>query len=412
MRQPLILQRILARRDAAPSGEGWRSPIVMLMLMVVAMELSHATWFTLLNNFAVNEVDFTGREIGILQSVREIPGFLSFAAVLLLVFIREQRLALVSLLLLAVGTASTGYLPYEYAFYATTLLMSLGFHYYETMAQSLSLQWLPKERAAHGLGKIVAAASFAAIAAYCLVGGLKYAGVDFRHIYLIAGGLTLAITCWLFLAFPVFPEKVAQRKTLVLKSRYWLYYALVFMSGARRQIFLVFAGFMMVEKFGYSVEAIALLFIVNHAFNMVLAPQIGKLIIRFGERKALMLEYIGLIGVFATYAFVTDPTVAAVLYVVDHAFFAIAIAIKTYFQKIASPEDIAPTAGVAFTINHIAAVFLPVMLGFVWLQSPSAVFLLGAAMAATSLLLSVMIPRAPVEGHETIFARRGMQPAE
>ncbi|MEO0620450.1 MAG: MFS transporter [Pseudomonadota bacterium] len=384
----------------------------MLMCMVVAMELSHATWFTLLNNFAVNEVNFTGREIGILQSVREIPGFLSFAAVLLLVFIREQRLALIALLFLGIGTSLTGFLPYEYAFYATTLIMSLGFHYYETMAQSLALQWLPKENAAHGLGKIVAAASGAAIAAYTLVGLLKWFGFSFRDIYLLAGILTLAITLWLFVTFPVFPQKVVQLKTLVVRRRYWLFYALTFMSGARRQIFMVFAGFMMVEKFGYSVEAIATLFFVNHAFNMFLAPKIGKLIGRIGERNALVIEYIGLIGVFTTYAFVTSPWLAAALYVIDHAFFAMAIAIKTYFQKIADPQDIAPTAGVAFTINHIAAVVLPVALGYVWLRDPSSVFLLGAAMAATSLLLSLLIPRAPVAGHETIWKKSSIAPAE
>jgi len=399
---------------AAPPVESrWRSPIAMLMFMVIAMELSHATWFTLLNNFAVNEVNFTGREIGILQSVREIPGFLSFGAVLLLVFFREQRLALLALMFLGVGTMTTGFLPYEYAFYATTLIMSVGFHYYETMAQSLALQWLPKENAAHGLGKVAAAASFAALSAYGLVYLLfPILGLGFREVYLIAGLMTVAITIWLFFSFPVFPEKVVQLKTLVVKRRYWLYYALTFMSGARRQIFIVFAGFMMVQKFGYSVGAIVTLFAINHAFNMLLAPYIGTLIGRIGERNALVFEYVGLALVFTAYAFVETPWIAASLYVIDHAFFALAIAIKTYFQKIASPEDIAPTAGVAFTINHIAAVGLPVVLGFVWLQNPSLVFLLGTGMALTSLVLALLIPRMPIEGRETVFSRPSAMPAE
>lgn len=395
------------------SSSSWRTPIAMLMFMVIAMELSHATWFTLLNNFAVNEVKFTGREIGILQSVREIPGFLSFGAVLLLVFFREQRLALLALLFLGTGTLATGFLPYEYAFYLTTLIMSLGFHYYETMAQSLALQWLPKEDAAYGLGKVAAAASFAALSAYGLVYFLfPVLGLGFRDVYLIAGSLTLGITIWLFFNFPVFPQKVTQLKTLVVKQRYWLYYALTFMSGARRQIFIVFAGFMMVEKFGYSVGNIVMLFAINHAFNMLLAPQIGKIIGWVGERNALVFEYVGLAMVFTAYAFVETAWIAATLYVIDHAFFALAIAIKTYFQKIASPEDIAPTAGVAFTINHIAAVFLPIMLGYVWLQNPAAVFLLGTAMALVSLVLALLIPRAPVEGHETVFAAKRVAAAE
>ena len=389
------------------AATGWKSPIVILMLMAIAMQVSHQTWFTLLNNFAIDEVKFTGREIGILQSLREIPGFLSFAVVWLLLVLREQRLALVALLALGIGTATTGYFPTEYGFYATCMLMSLGFHYYETVHQSLALQWLPKAEAPQALGRIMAAGSFAALATFGIIyltfWTLK---LDFRHVYLLSGAITVVTVIWLWLAFPMFPQKVVQNKHLVLRQRYWLYYALTFMGGARRQIFIVFAGFMMVEKFGYSVIAITTLFLINHVFNMVLAPRIGRLIGNIGERAALIFEYIGLACIFAAYAFVEDPIIAGILYVADHGFFALAIAMKTYFQKIADPADIAPTAGVAFTINHIAAVFLPVVLGYVWLRDPSSVFLLGAAMAIVSLLLSLLVPRHPAPGQELVWSGR------
>ncbi|MDX1402242.1 MAG: MFS transporter, partial [Kiloniellales bacterium] len=117
------------------------------------------------------------------------------------------------------------------------------------------------------------------------------------------------------------------------------------------------------------------------------------------------LEYIGLIGVFCAYAFVESGLIAGGLYVVDHVFFAMAIAIKTYFQKIADPRDIAATAGVGFTINHIAAVVIPAAFGIIWLVSPAAVFLAGAAMAAGSLLLSLNVPRRPEPGNEVVLGR-------
>ena len=147
---------------------------------------------------------------------------------------------------------------------------------------------------------------------------------------------------------------------------------------------------------------------------MVFAPKIGGLIVKWGERRALIFEYIGLVGVFVTYAFVETPWIAAALYLIDHAFFALAIAMKTYFQKIADPADIAPTAGVAFSINHIAAVGLPVALGYVWINSHSAVFLIGAGMALTSLILSLMVPRNPEPGREVIWKDKlpAAQPAE
>ncbi len=383
---------------------GWRSPLLMLMLMAGAMQLSFAAWWNLMNNFAVHELDFTGREIGIQQSIREIPGFLAFTAIYLLLFMREQTLAMISLLFLGLGVAATGYFPSTIGFFATTFIMSVGFHYYETMNQSLSLQWLKKETAAADMGKIISVGAFAQLIAYGVIYvGWKTFALSFTTVFLIAGFLTLAVLVFVVCAFPKFSQGVPQRKTLVFKKRYWLYYALTFMAGARRQIFTVFAGFLMVERFGYDVHEVAGLFLLNGAANMFLAPKIGQLIVRFGERTALSIEYIGLTIVFTTYAFVTDATLAAALYVIDHAFFAIAIAIKTYFQKIASPEDIAPTAGVAFTINHIAAVFIPAAFGLIWLYSPSAVFIIGAGMSIVSLVLSRMIPRVPSEGMEAVW---------
>ena len=163
---------------------------------------------------------------------------------------------------------------------------------------------------------------------------------------------------------------------------------------------MVFAAFMMVEKFGYSVQQISGLFLLNYLFNLMFAPRIGRWIGKAGERRALLLEYAGLIIVFICYAFVETAWIAAVLYIIDHLFFSLAIAINTYFQKIADPADIASNASVSFTINHIAAVVVPVLLGFVWLESPSAVFLTGVVFAMMSFGLALMIPEHPAPGRE------------
>jgi len=224
----------------------------------------------------------------------------------------------------------------------------------------------------------------------------------------------VAVFAWF--AYPRFPQKVEQHKTLILRRRYWLYYALTFMAGARRQIFIVFAAFMMVERFGFEVHEITALFLINYVANMVLGPLIGGMVHRWGERRALILEYAGLVVVFLAYGgiyyFGWGVLLAMALYVIDHLFFALALAIKTYFQKIADPGDIAPTAAVAFTINHIAAVFLPAMLGYLWLVSPGGVFGLAAAMAAVSLGLALLIPRHPEPGRETVLGGALAAPAE
>jgi predicted MFS family arabinose efflux permease len=389
--------------EAPHRPTGWRRPEILLLLMAAGVPLSAATWMALINNFAIERAAFTGAEMGILQSLREIPGFLAFTVIFALLFIREQSLALLSLVALGAGVAITGFFPALTGLIVTTMLWSAGFHFYETLQQSLALQWIDKEKAPHTFGRILAVGSFAAIACFGLIyAATKLAGLDFKWVFILGGGATLVIALVAWAAFPRFAQPVEQRKTLVLRRRYWLYYALVFLLGARRQIFMVFAGFLMVEKFGYSVADIAVLFFINGAINIVAAPRIGKLIGRIGERRALTIEYIGLIGVFTGYAIVENATIAAGLYVLDHLFFAMAIAMKTYFQKIADPADIAPTAGVSFTISHIVAVFLPAVYGLLWLVSPAAVFLTGAGLAGISLILARNIPRHPREGNEVI----------
>ena len=291
-----------------------------------------------------------------------------------------------------------------------TLLSSIGFHYFETVNQSLQLQWIDRAKAPQTIGWIVAIGSGASMVAYGLIVlTWKTFDLSYEMVYATAGGLTVAIVLFATFAYPRFEAPNPQLKHFVLRKRYWLYYLLQFMAGARRQIFVVFAAFMMVERFGFRVDEVTALFLINYLINMVAAPYMGRAVGRFGERNALIFEYVGLVAVFLAYGgiywFGWGVVVAAVLYVIDHLFFSLAFALKTYFQKIAAPGDIAPTAAVAFTINHIAAVFLPAAMGYLWVLSPGAVFGLAASFAVASLLLALMIPRHPEPGYETIFSR-------
>ena len=395
----------------------WRRPITLLFLMALAMPIAFNTWSALLNNFVVEVASFDGADIGLLHTIREIPGFFAVGVIAIIMFMREQVLGLVSLILLGVATAVTAQFPQMGGILTLTMLSSIGFHYYETVNQSLQLQWLKIKDAPRMLGWLMAAGSFATLIAYLAIMLLwETLNLSYNTVYMVGGGITVLIAIFAMLAYPQFEAPTPQNKSMVLRKRYWLYYAMQFMAGARRQIFMVFAGFMMVEKFGYDVHELTALYLINLIANMIFAPLLGRLVSIWGERRALIVEYLGLMVIFLAYGGVYwlgwGALIAATLYVLDHMFFALALALKTYFQKIADPADIAPTAAVAFTINHIAAVFLPVLLGLLWLVSPAAVFLLAAAMAGVSLCLAMLIPRHPAPGHETIFSAPLAQAAE
>ena len=396
--------------DEAERLPVWRRPVTLLFVMALAMPIAFNTWSVLLNNFVIEVGGFDGSDNGWLHTVREIPGFLAVGVIAIIIFVREQVLGLVSLILLGVATMMTAYFPSMAGILTITMLSSIGFHYYETVNQSLQLQWLSKARAPQVLGWLMAAGSGATLVAYLLIVLLwEPLNLTYNLVYMISGGLTAVIAVFCLFAYPKFESSTPQIKKMVLRKRYWLYYALQFMAGARRQIFIVFAAFMMVEKFGFKVQEVTALFLINLVINIVVGPLVGRAVATLGERFALIFEYVGLTIVFLMYGglywFGWGVLLASILYVVDHILFALALALKTYFQKIADPQDIAPTAAVAFTINHIAAIFLPAGLGYLWLYSPSAVFVVAAAMAITSLLLSLLIPRHPEKGHETVFLR-------
>lgn len=387
--------------DPGQVRRDWRNPVSLLILMSIAMPIAFNAWNALLNNFVIERAAFTGVEIGILQSLREVPGFIAFTTVFVLLLLKEQTFAVLALATLGIGVAITGFFPYAYGLYFTTVLMSLGFHYFEAVKQSLALQWLSKDEAPQVLGKLISVAAITSLVVYLVLWTLlEIFSLDYLWNFLIAGALCAVLAAVMWFGFPHFPSTTVQHKHIVLRKRYWLYYALIFFSGARRQIFMVFAAFLMVEKFGYSAAQVTLLFLVNYAFNWLFAEKIGVVIRRIGERAALTIEYVGLVIVFTAYAYVENAYVAAGLYIIDHMFFALYIAMTTYFQKIADPADMASSAGVSFTINHIAAVVVPAALGLMWVVSNAAVFLIGAAFALCSLILAQNVPDRPAPGNE------------
>jgi predicted MFS family arabinose efflux permease len=382
-------------------------PLYFLMALAFINMFGFAGWQTLFNNFAKDAAGFTGADIGLAQTVREIPGFLAFTAILWFLMMREQVVAYVALLILAGGIAVTGLYPTLTGLLITTFIMSVGFHYFETVNQSLSLQLFPKKDAPRMIGRVAGAAASAQFLVYAGLALLWWFGYQsYPLLFGLIGLVCICLTIVSMACFARFQGDVPQRKTIVLRRRYWLYYALTFMNGARRQIFTAFAGFLLVEKFGFRVPDIAILMLATSALNTFAAPRLGALVGHWGERRTIAFENITLIVVFIGYSFASVGWFAALLYVIDGVFSTLVIAQRTYMQKIGDPADMAPTAACAFTINHIAAVFIPVTFGLIWLKNPSYVFMLGAGIATTSLLLSFLVPHDPGPGNETTLTNR------
>jgi hypothetical protein len=374
----------LDKKDGDFSHVKQQPMYIFLAVMTICATGGLQVWRTLFDNFAVNVAGLGGQHIGVIQSVREIPGFLALLVVYVLLIVKEHHLSALSVLVLGVGVAATGFFPSWGGLVCTTLIMSLGFHYFETTNQSLTLQYFDVKTSPWVFGKLRSMAAASSV----VVGALVFVFaplLSFRQLYLVFGGVIMATAVWGLLQRPDRIDILPQRKRMILRKKYSLYYFLTFMAGARRQIFIAFAVFLMVKQFGFTVQEITVLFVVNNIVNYFLSPLIGRAIIRFGERKVLSLEYASLIFVFISYAAATAKWQVAVLYILDHIFFNFAIAIRTYFQKIGDPRDVAPTMAVGFSINHIAAVVLPALGGLLWMIDYRIPFIAGAVMAVVSL---------------------------
>jgi MFS family permease len=366
-------------------------------------------WRAVFNNFAVEQLGVRADQIGLIQSLREVPGLMGFVLGFLTLWLSEMRVMGLSVLLLGLGLVISGASSTLGILMAGTMLMSIGFHFFYPSNSSVVLMQVGKEEAPKVLGRLQSIAAFAAVLGTMMV-WIFVEGSSFGPIQIPAWGYrtTLYVTGAVVLVGSLLAIGNGQRHQLerrkrkvIFRREYSLYYLLTFMMGCRRHIFSTFAIFMLVDIHGIDVRQTAMLFLVNNLFNTYTAAQLGKLVARFGERKLLTFNFLGLIGVFLGYAYVQYVPILFALFVLDNMFFGFNVAVDSYFQKIArSSEEITSNVSMAQTINHISALVVPVLGGILWEQvSPSATFLAGVAIAVVSLALVQLIRTkpAPVE---------------
>jgi predicted MFS family arabinose efflux permease len=362
-----------------------RPMLRFLVILTAASTIGLQGYTILFNNFAAEMVHLDGSKVGIIQSIREVPGLLSLFVVFVLLLVREHKLAALSIALLGLGTGITGLNPTYGWLICTTIIMSFGFHYYETTNQSLTLQYFSTAVSPLIFGRLRALAAISSVATGLLVyvlGGFA----QYREIYLVIGSIAFIAGVWGMFQNPTHASIVPQRKKMFLRRRYTLFYLLTLLSGARRQIFVVFSILLLVQVFHFSVRDMTLLFVVNNFVGYILNSVIGKAINRFGERFISSIEYSGVIVVFLVYAFSTSRNLVMFMYILDNILFNFDVSIRTYFQKVADPADIASSMSVGFTINHIAAVFLPALGGYFWMIDYRIPFVAGSILGVVSLI--------------------------
>jgi predicted MFS family arabinose efflux permease len=369
----------------------------MLAVANLFLYLGFNVWRAVFNNFAVEELGVNAAQMGVIQSLREVPGLLGFVVGFLVLILSEIRLMGLSVLLLGLGLVLSGWADSLSMFILGTLVVSVGFHFFYPANSGVVLTAVGEEETPKVLGRLRSVASFAAVLGTVIVwvfvdglqlGPLSIPAWGYRTTLLVVG-VVVILGSFFALHNGRRHGVRRQKRKVAFRRSYWVFYLLTLMMGSRRHIFTTFAIFLLVQVHGIDVRQTATLLLVNSLISTYSSAQLGKLVARFGERRVLTFNFIGLIFVFLGYAYVPYLPILFALFVIDHVFFGFNLAIDSYFQKIAhTPEEITSNLSLAQTINHVSALIVPILGGILWVQvSPSATFLAGVAIAVVSLVL-------------------------
>lgn len=404
----------------------YRSILVTVALGYFIWTLGFRIWESTFNNFAVEEIGINAAQIGLTQSIREVPGLLGFLAGFLALTLTEFRLAHLSLALMGVGILLTAQVHGFPALVAAVLLMSTGFHFFMPANSSLVLMTVGHEEAPRVLGRLNSLGAAASVVGTLVIFG-TLGRWGYRSLFQMAG---VAVIAWalLLLLFRT-PPATAQRarRRAPLRRRYWLYYTLQVLFGSRRHIFTTFAVYLLVREYRVTAQVITLLYLLNSLLGTYLNQAFGRVVAHFGERPVLTVNFALLALIFLGYLWIPQvPALASTafqvpglsigpwpffpsfpatpallillgLFVVDNVLFNFSFALDCYLQKIALDQrEITPNVAMGQTFNHVAAVVIPGVGGLIWeTVGAKYTFLAGIGIALVALGLTqwMRVPR-------------------
>ena len=365
----------------------WGRDLVLLAATVFILNIGfEGIYMSIYNNFIVNDIGVEPRQLGVIESIRETPGFLSAFIAALTMHIPSPVLAGIVLLVMSAGIAAISQVHTVGALVFWAVFWSVGFHCWAPVRPAMVLALTKDEGKGKRLGQMWRVRDAAALLGMALIGIMGRQGI-LRDLFVVSGACVAVAALAVFLVSRQATQ--AEMPRLAAKRKYGFYYLLNFLQGCRRQIFTTFVIFTLVRVYGTSVKVVARLMMINRVVNLIFAPVIGRTVDRIGERKALSISYTALTAIFLGYALIHDRRFLYVLYCFDSFVFMFSIAQTTYLNKIAPPEDVRPALSMGITMNHVAAIIVPALGGFVWeaLGRYEAVFLGGAAVALASLVI-------------------------
>lgn len=358
---------------------------------------------TVFNNFLSDVYKLSASARGIVEFPRELPGALIVIVLGVLSFLGDIRMAIVGMCLASLGMTGLGIFSPSFASMLVWMMtLSLGTHIFMPLSAGIGMNLSNKEKYGMRLGKYNAYNLVATIIGYAIVWlGFKYLGLTYKIAFIIASVFYILAAFILGLMKP--NKKSTRKMKFIFRKEYTLYYILCTINGARKQIFLTFAPWVLIQVYHLNPPTFAVLGFIIAALSIVTRTAVGNAIDIKGERFVLSLEAIVLIVICMGYSFAShlfSPNIAVIIiagcYIIDNSMSVVEMARSTYVKKIAvHPEDVTPTLSAGTSFDHVIAMTIPFFGGLLWARFGfEYVFLLAALIAIANLFLSMKIKTA------------------
>jgi MFS family permease len=366
------------------------------LVLGMAFSIVDATF----NNFLNEKFALTGFQRSFLEFPRELPGFLVVFVSAALWFLCSRRMGMLTMILGGLGAALIGFASYSYGvMLAWLFIYSMGNHLFMPVASTIGMELAREGQDGRRLGQLNSIRNFAVVlGSFSVVLGFKYLGFTFQHTFAIAAAL-LGVAA--ILLYMMKPEPIIERRGfLQLHKEYRLFYILNVLAGARKQLFITFAPWVLVSVLGQPTQIMATLFTIGGVIGIIFQPLLGWAIDKFGERFVLAAEAVILVFVcigygFAKFVFPTDIAflVVCACFLIDQMIFSVSMARATYMKKIAiQPDHIQPALTAAVTIDHVFSITAALVGGVIWNAFGfQYVFLLGMAIAIINFFTALRV---------------------
>ncbi len=354
---------------------------------------------SIFNNFLNDVFHLSETARGVLEFPRELPGFLVVFVLSMLAFLGDTRITSISMFAAAIGIAGLGFSHSFGVLILFLMIFSMGQHLYMPLASSIGMHLSEPEKFGSRLAKYNAYNLSASLIGYGVVFvGFKYLHVSYKTAFIIAALFYLFATFTSFLMKKQEPHHKSFK--LIIRKRYTLYYLLCMVNGARKQIFLTFAPWVLIQMFHVGPETFAIYGVIIALVSIFTRTLVGNAIDKLGERKVLSIEAVVLFWLCIGYSFAANIFTASVAgiviaacYIIDSSTNAVDMARSTYMRKIAlHSSDITHTLSLGVTVDHAVSMSIPILGGLLWSAfGYQVVFMSAAVIAATNFVLSMRI---------------------